>query len=389
MQSLRLLLCIPGLSMVLVRSRHFWKVVRRGLAMALLAASVVGVASSVGAQVDSINPGTRSVWAASCLGPGGQVLVVYGRGFGIGPVGIQVADQDGSLVGGLTATATARSGSGAVFQSRVALSVPSAGVSALRLVANQGEKETEHRIVVSGACAPTLNAVSTVSCALSGDSANVAVTVRGADLIDFDRVVHHADLYGPTEVVDRRPLRGPQGEYSLSLLVANVPNRVIPVTLEARRLDGAMVYATADVALPPSCAPPTTTTTPTTSVPTISPGAVIALPPLLLPPGTSGVVGQGALSLTTEVGRTGETTTVSGRGFPPLRPVTLRWRPGIGEWTVTPDADGTFRTPVLVLPNDIEGPRVLEVVQGGVTPVPYLVVPSSYQPAFGGMFVRG
>jgi hypothetical protein len=89
------------------------------------------------------------------------------------------------------------------------------------------------------------------------------------------------------------------------------------------------------------------------------------------------------------VGRGGETATVSGRGFAPSRPVTLRWRPGLGQWTVTAGGDGTFRTQVLVLPKDVEGPRVLEVDGGGAAPVPYLVVPGSEQPAFGGVFVRG
>jgi len=95
-----------------------------------------------------------------------------------------------------------------------------------------------------------------------------------------------------------------------------------------------------------------------------------------------------SLELSPALGRAGEATTVAGRGFAPSQAVTLRWRPGIGTWSVTAGGDGSFRTQVLVLPNDVEGPRVLEVVGGGVNPAGYLVVPSSEQPAFGGLFVR-
>ncbi len=51
-----------------------------------------------------------------------------------------------------------------------------------------------------------------------------------------------------------------------------------------------------------------------------------------------------------------------GRRLRPSAAVILRWRPGIGQWTVTAGGDGSFRTQVLVLPDDVEGPRLLEAV---------------------------
>ncbi len=370
--------------------------------MLLVVALVLGVASSVGAQVDPVFPTARAVWAAGCVAPSGSELVVYGRGWASGPVALEVTDEAGAAVGGASTTAADRPG-GAVFQGRVPVSVP-ADASALRLVASQAGATAEHRIAVSGSCSPSITAViDAIPCALPGRPVNVTVTVRGAPTSAYDLLLHHADLYGPAEAVDRSQPRRPAGEYAFPLTVPNVPDRLVPVTVEARRRNGSFAYATTYVALPPTCSQPTTPTTGapapgTTAPPTVPPSSAAtttpaspgATTPLLPSPGTPLPAGRpsGSLVLSPALGQSGGVTTVFGRGFAPSTAVTLRWRPGIGQWAVTAAIDGSFRTQVLVLPKDVEGPRVLEVVGGGAAAAPYLVVPDSDQPAFGGVFVR-
>jgi len=362
---------------------------------------VGGAASSGGAEVDPNGPPGPAVWAASCLSPGTRELVVYGRGWTAAAVALTVTDQAGAVVGSASPAATARSG-GAAFQARVALSVSDTTVL-LHLGAAQGKSRTAAQdVIVAPACSPTISAaISGTPCALPGRTAVVAVTVQGAPTSIFYALVHHVDLYGPAEVVDRAQPARPIGEYTLSISVPNVPDRQVPVTVEARRADGSFAYATTNVALPPACAatttvpptgptstPPTTTTgaTGTTTAPPPSAGSTVPGLPSLVTPGRPGSGGGATLSLSPALGRAGEVTSVAGRGFAPSQPLTLRWRPGTGSWTITAGADGTFRTQVLVLPNDVEGPRALEVA--GARPAPFLVVPSSEQPAFGGVFVR-
>ncbi len=381
---------------------------RRWPAVALVTAVVLGAASSGGAQVDPRDPSAPAVWAASCVNPDEDELVVYGRGFVPGPVTVDVATgaagQAQVVVGGATATAADGSAGGA-FQARIALSGTVPGAT-LRLRATQPGRTAEHAVQVAPTCGLALAAViNAIPCALPGRPVNITVTVRGAPSSAFDLLLHHADLYGPAEAINRdQPATRPADGYAFPLGVANVPDRTVPVTVEARRTggDGAMTYATTDVTLPPACSPPNTTTPATspptttappapgsTTTPSTSPGPVATLPatPFRPVPGSAGGA-PASIAVSPAVGRAGETTTVSGRGFAPSATVTLRWRPGIGEWVVAVGGDGTFRTQVLVLPNDAEGPRVLEVVEAAVPPARYLVVPGSDQPAFGGVFVR-
>lgn len=364
--------------------------------MLLVVALVLGVASSGGAQVDPLDPSAPAVWGASCVTPGASEMVVYGRGFIPTTVALEATDQGGAVVGAATAAAVERQGAAGTFQGRIALSVP-AGASTLLLVGAQSGRRAEHSVAVSSSCAPTISAVGAVSCAVAGDSVPITVTVRGAPTAAFDLLLHHVDLYGPAESVDRTQPPGSSGDYALPLRAPNVPGRVVPVTVEARRAGNGFAYATTLFTMPPACAvtttapPPTATTVPATTQPTNAPTTATTAPVVtILPPVTaprSGV--RVTLALSPALGQAGEATTVSGTGFAASAVLTLRWRPGIGEWKVTTGGDGSFRTQVLVLPKDVEGPRVLEVVDAGAPPAPYLVVPGSDQPAFGGVFVRG
>lgn len=368
--------------------------------MLVVAAVVLGVASSVGAQVEPAGP-VPVVWAASCVSPGSVDLTVYGRGWAAGPVALEVSNQDGDLLGVGSATARGGSGGVGVFQSRIPLGATGGGE--VRLAATQAGGRAQNLITV-GSCSPTITAVAGAPCALPGRPVGVTVTVRGAATSAFDLLLHHADLYGPAEAIDRVQPARPDGDYAIVLSVPSTPDRVVPVTVEARRSGGGFTYATTEVGLPPACsqpgtpgptAPPTvpSTTPPTTAAATTptppAPGPVVTLPTFSFPPGVGPGPGRPSLAVVPALGRPGEATTVTGRGFVPSSAVTLRWRPGIGQWTVRVGGDGSFRTQVLVLPKDVEGRRVLEVLEGGATPAPYLVVPGSDQPAFNGVFVRG
>ncbi len=382
---------------------------RRFLPVLFVLAVMVGFATAVGAQVDPVgSPPPRVVWAASCVSPGPSELVVYGRGWASAPVAIEVVNQAGRSVGGGSAPVSAGR-----FQGRVALSVPIDALSLrVRVTAAQAGAPEQHEVSVSTSCSPTISAVAGSSCTAAGQPVTVDVTVRGASAATFDQVIHYADLFGPAETVNRsQPPRG-TGDYALTLTVANVPGRTIPVTVEAQRPKGGQSsYATTTVALPSECVTgttvkPTSSTAPVTTSPgassTTAPppaGPVSTLPPLFQPsPGV--FTGRPSLSLLPTLGQAGQATTVVGSGFAPSASLTLRWRPGIGSWTVKAGGDGSFRTQVLVLPKDVEGPRALEVVDGPIAPggpegrgaaasATYLVVPGSGQPAFGGVFLRG
>ncbi|MBO4207266.1 VWA domain-containing protein [Micromonospora echinofusca] len=100
------------------------------------------------------------------------------------------------------------------------------------------------------------------------------------------------------------------------------------------------------------------------------------------------------VTLDPATGPPGFVTTAVGVDFPPGAQVRLRWSPGITTTpdTVTVGADGTFRTPMLILRKDTLGLRDLTVTRvSGATfaPVrataPFLVVPRGLAPpVFGG-----
>ncbi len=93
-------------------------------------------------------------------------------------------------------------------------------------------------------------------------------------------------------------------------------------------------------------------------------------------------VGVATLELVPPVGPPGFVTIAVGSGFPRHTEVTLAWDPGIGEVEVTTDADGAFRSQVLIFPGDIQGPRLLVATGGSFADVsaPFLVEPATIQP---------
>jgi len=104
-----------------------------------------------------------------------------------------------------------------------------------------------------------------------------------------------------------------------------------------------------------------------------------------------GRASQAKLVLDPGIGPPGIVVIARGSGFPPGAVLNLRWSRGITPHlrTVTADAKGRFRVPVLVFHNDITGSRQLiaEPATGTAFPpatVPMLVVrPSSIPPTFG------
>ncbi|MBF6606474.1 MAG: PD40 domain-containing protein [Chloroflexi bacterium] len=128
-------------------------------------------------------------------------------------------------------------------------------------------------------------------------------------------------------------------------------------------------------------------TTGSLSVPNDAPSGPQAAPltAIVLP-------GQGnapTITLSPKVGPPGTVVIVSGTGFAAGQPVSLTWSPGITPTPLGPIAaapDGTLSAQVLVLPNDVEGPRLLTAssIVAGASGVPasagFLVVPHTAAP---------
>src|SRR5699024_4721858 len=97
---------------------------------------------------------------------------------------------------------------------------------------------------------------------------------------------------------------------------------------------------------------------------------------------------QPELRLLPAVATPGEATLAYGVDFPPGARLDLVWSRGITPWTrpVTVAADGTVRTPMLVLPGDELGQRLLVATASGgpgfgqVAAPPMLVVPRTAAP---------
>jgi Tol biopolymer transport system component len=94
------------------------------------------------------------------------------------------------------------------------------------------------------------------------------------------------------------------------------------------------------------------------------------------------------LMLDPPLGPPGFVTIAVGTGFPPNSLVTLAWDRGLSapEPATRVGADGTFRTPVIVLPHSDQGPRMLLASSAGgdasfaPAQAPFLVVPGTAQP---------
>lgn len=82
------------------------------------------------------------------------------------------------------------------------------------------------------------------------------------------------------------------------------------------------------------------------------------------------------LSLEPSIGTQGSVALAFGTGFPPNQEVRLSWSRGLGTTVVRADASGAFRAQVLVFPNDLVGPRVLNArTAAALGTAVYLVLP--------------
>ncbi len=114
---------------------------------------------------------------------------------------------------------------------------------------------------------------------------------------------------------------------------------------------------------------------------------------------TALVVRSGAsIALSPEVGPPGIVVAVTGTGFVPNEPVTLTWQPGITPVPLAPivaGPKGSFRAQVLVMPNDILGPRSLFASSPAGGPdvpsaaAPFLAEPHTAEPPIGPVFHEG
>lgn len=99
------------------------------------------------------------------------------------------------------------------------------------------------------------------------------------------------------------------------------------------------------------------------------------------------------LSVKPQVASTGAVVQVHGAGFPPNSAIILVWQPGIGIATAHVGADGTFTTPLLVMPRDQTGIRLVHASGFPQSASASLLVqPASSEPASGGgqfMFRQG
>ena len=109
-----------------------------------------------------------------------------------------------------------------------------------------------------------------------------------------------------------------------------------------------------------------TTLTPTTLVPaTLAPSSTLpptTLSPTTAPPPVTVATLHPALVLSPPVISAGKVTVAVGHGFPPNTPVVLAWQGHGPLVSVTTDAQGAFIQPILLLPNESVGPRLLIAV---------------------------
>lgn len=121
------------------------------------------------------------------------------------------------------------------------------------------------------------------------------------------------------------------------------------------RTGGPPAQTTRQITITTPGASPTPTPTPTTPAGT----PVLALNPVVGPPGI--------------------VVAVAGSGFAPNATVVLVWQPGIGSTTVKADGSGSFHTFALVFSHDRIGKRQM-AAQGTAATAQFLVVPPSVSP---------
>lgn len=215
------------------------------------------------------------------------------------------------------------------------------------------------------------------SCSTAGTAQTLTVTGAGWGPGFAVTVTYDVPSTTTTKTVNA----GKDGAFTVTFDVVP-PDRDVVVRAEQGRTES-------DVrATWPRCPPPgvTTTTTTTTTIPSITTttsttaptGTTTTTSPVVtIPPPLPGVT----LTVTPALGPPGFVATAHGSGFPP-GPVVLAWTPGIGTFTATAGATGTFDVAVLVFPRDRLGPRQLVATSGTVAAsAPFLVVPSTIQPS--------
>jgi hypothetical protein len=111
---------------------------------------------------------------------------------------------------------------------------------------------------------------------------------------------------------------------------------------------------------------------------------------------TAALTGSGLFAPTLEafppVAAPGQVTTLIGDGFPPSTPIQIVWEVGPEVFSVTSDAAGSFKLPVLILVNTLLGPRIVSAVAQPDLFEPVdtdlLIVAGTIQPQGTGGFVQ-
>jgi hypothetical protein len=168
-----------------------------------------------------------------------------------------------------------------------------------------------------------------------------------------------SDVTGGSSKVTLPANRAGPGIHQITVIAKSEASGDVPVQSE---------YWTFSIAF---CQPPpgttttgrTTTThvftTTTTLRPTTTTRAPATTTTTRVPVTTTTVGTAPVLSITPSVTSTGNVTQVRGAGFPPNSAVIIEWQPGIGIVTARVGADGRFTVPLLVMPNDQTGPRLV------------------------------
>jgi hypothetical protein len=134
----------------------------------------------------------------------------------------------------------------------------------------------------------------------------------------------------------------------------------------------AQVSALRAMVPPPVTVPAATTIAPTTVAPP-KPASTTAVPkptvlvfetiPPTVPPTAPPTTLQPILEMNPAVGPTGRVTLALGKGFPANTKVQLKWEGNLrGNWTVTTDATGKFRLPILVNSGEPIGERMMTAI---------------------------
>lgn len=290
---------------------------------------------------------------------------------------------------------------GGSFLVRVSVVGTTTTGGAFRFRASQGDLSVFSPLIYvlgPGACPAPSTPTTCVS--IPPASSTIPVTVTGLRVppgSDFAMEGYTARFYLDYHAPDPVPASPPtatvtKGTVSATITAVAPPTPPYPEgDLVTVRLDPPTFRAAVAAPPPPQfvsffiprCLPPPTTTTAATTPPTTRP-----------PPGSTTTGAPGSSTTSTApgpvvtpllgvypyVGPDGFVTTARGSGFPPGATVTLQWSPGIGSVVVRAGPDGSFVTPVLILPRDVLGPRTLVALGFPTATAGFLVEPGSAGP---------